>query len=96
MRRRPRKDRNHPQIVNALRDVGYTVQDLAGVADGCPDILVGGIDRRTGVRRDWPVEIKMPGEPLTDDQEVWHATWGGTVYIVESVDDAYRLVGVLP
>lgn len=41
MRRAPKIDRNQPEIVEALRKAGAFVQSLAGVADGCPDLLVG-------------------------------------------------------
>ncbi len=41
MRRAAKIDRNHVEIVAALRGVGASVQDLAAVGKGCPDLLVG-------------------------------------------------------
>ena len=41
MRRAARTDSNHEEIVKALRAVGATVQSLAGVGHGVPDLLVG-------------------------------------------------------
>src|SRR5580700_7594734 len=40
MRHRPRIDANHVEIVKALRQAGASVQSLAGVGKGCPDLLV--------------------------------------------------------
>ena len=37
----PRVDRNHSEIVDALRQAGASVQSLVKVGDGCPDLLVG-------------------------------------------------------
>lgn len=96
MRRIAKRDRNHAQIVNALRDVGYTVLDLANVGAGCPDIAVGGIDARTGRRMNWFMEIKMPDGALTDDQIAFHGAWRGVVHVVDSVDAAYKVIGILP
>ena len=41
MRRAARIDKNHDDIVQALRAVGATVQSLAAVGSGVPDLLVG-------------------------------------------------------
>lgn len=95
MRRAARVDDNHPQIVDALRGIGATVQSLATVGKGCPDLLVGyrGINLL--------LEIKDGSKPpsarrLTPDEEAWHATWRGPVAVVESVDEALRAIGAIP
>ncbi len=36
-----RTDSNHTPIVQSLKSLGYSVQDLSQVGGGCPDILVG-------------------------------------------------------
>ena len=36
-----RVDNNHTAIVLALRAIGATVQSLASVSGGCPDLVVG-------------------------------------------------------
>lgn len=41
MRRAAKKDDNHQSVVQALRQIGAYVQDLGGVGQGCPDLLVG-------------------------------------------------------
>ena len=102
-----RTDSNQKSIVAALRQAGYSVCILSaaghgGVA-GCPDIVVGGNKmtvaggaRVVGMQMNWLMEIKAPGGKLTPDQVRWHAEWRGQVAIVRSVDDALRVVGVLP
>ena len=91
MRRAAKVDANQTEIVNALRQVGASVQSLASTGKGCPDLLVG----FRGVN--WLLEIKdgqkvKSARKLTDDQVVWHQTWRGKVYIVESVDQALNLL----
>ena len=36
-RRAPRVDRNHAEVIDALRQAGASVQSLVKVGDGCPD-----------------------------------------------------------
>lgn len=91
MRRRARTDANHAAIVAALRALGCTVQSLAEVGDGCPDLLVG-CRGRTAL-----VEVKDGAKPaharrLTSDQRTWAQRWeGGPVVVVTSVEEATRL-----
>lgn len=82
MRRRPRIDANHAEIVDALRRVGCDVWSLAALGGGCPDLLVW-----TGTRYEL-LEIKTPLGRLTPDQADWLQLWRGPVSIVRSVDDA--------
>ena len=81
MRRRARTDGNHGQIVEALRAAGCTVQSLAAIGDGTPDLLVG-----VG-GRNLLVEVKDGSKSpsrrrLTDDERTWHAAWAGQVAVV--------------
>ncbi len=92
MRKAAKIDANQKQIVEALRQAGCTVQSLATVGKGCPDLIVG----RDG--RNFLVEVKdgakVPSaRKLTDDEKRWHENWSGQVCIVENVDEALRLVG---
>jgi hypothetical protein len=94
MRRAAKVDANHGAIVDALRRAGATVQSLAGVGKGCPDLLVG----HRG--RNWLMEVKDPAKPpsareLTPDQKVWTVTWGGQVAVVETIEDALAVVGLI-
>jgi hypothetical protein len=92
MRRAARVDENHAEIVQALRRVGCTVQSLADIGRGCPDLLVA----RQGQL--WLMEVKDGRKPpsartLTPDEARWHAGWHGPVFVVESVDAALSVIG---
>lgn len=89
-----RADANQPDIVQALRQAGASVQHLHEVGRGCPDILVG----FRGMN--YVAEIKDGNKPpskrkLTPDEQAWHLAWRGKVEIIETVDDALKLIGVL-
>ena len=94
MRRAAKVDANHADIVAALRAVGCTVESLAAVGGGVPDLLVG-----------WGcttflIEVKDGSKPpsarrLTEDQLRWHGAWrGGPVAVVCDVESALRVVRV--
>jgi hypothetical protein len=93
--RAARIDANHEQVVSALRAAGASVQSLAGVGKGVPDLLVG-FQGKTLL-----MEVKdgrkTPSERrLTDDQIRWHGAWnGGPLAIVDGVDAALRMLGVM-
>jgi len=93
--RAARIDANHEQVVSALRAAGASVQSLAGVGKGVPDLLVG-FQGKTLL-----MEVKdgrkTPSERrLTDDQIKWHGAWnGGPLAIVDGVDAALRMLGVM-
>jgi hypothetical protein len=89
VRRAARTDLNQGEIVAALRRVGATVQLLHMVGSGCPDIAAG----RAGVT--YFIEIKRPGEKLTDAEAAWHQKWQGHVVIVHDVDEALRAIQAL-
>lgn len=94
MRRAARVDDNQGQIVDALRRVGCSVWSLAGVGKGFPDLAVGFRGRNLFL------EVKDGSKPpckrkLTPDEEAFHASWRGHVAVVESVDDALKIVGVM-
>ena len=88
-------DANHEQVVSALRAAGASVQSLAGVGKGVPDLLVG-FQGKTLL-----MEVKdgrkTPSERrLTEDQVKWHGAWrGGPLAVVDGVDAALRMLGVM-
>jgi hypothetical protein len=88
-------DANHEAVVTVLRAAGATVQSLAGVGKGVPDLLVG-FQGQTLL-----MEIKDGFKPpsarlLTEDQLRWHREWnGGSLAVVDSPDGALRILGVL-
>jgi hypothetical protein len=88
-------DANQEQVVDALRAVGATVQTLATVGKGVPDLLVG-YQGQTLL-----LEVKDGRKPpsarkLTEDQLKWHGAWrGGPLAVVDGPDAALRMLGVM-
>lgn len=95
MRRRAKTDGNHARIVEALRTAGATVQSLAEVGCGAPDLAVG------YRRQTFLLEVKDGTLPparrrLTSDQALWIDRWRGLpVAIVTSVDEALVAIGAI-
>lgn len=84
-------DANQNEIVNALRKIGCSVQILSSVGKGCPDILVG----KSG--KNYLFEIKDGNKPksaqkLTSDQVEWHSKWQGSVFVVNSAEQAISII----
>ena len=93
MRKFARVDDNHAEIAAALRQAGCSVQSLASLGSGCPDLLVGRHNAN------FLLEVKdgrkSPSKRrLTPDEKDWHEAWRGQVCVVESVNDALWVVGV--
>lgn len=87
-----RTDANHTDIVKALLNAGCSVQSLATVGLGCPDLVVGFaglnilIEAKNGANP--PSERK-----LNDAEKTWHKRWKGqvtTVYSPEQAVDAVK------
>lgn len=94
MRRAARIDDNQPDIVAALRAVGASVQSLAALGKGVPDLLVFFRGRL------FLLEVKNPlqsrsDQQLTPDEAAWHAAWGGPVYVVRTIDEALVVIGAV-
>jgi hypothetical protein len=90
-----RIDANQPSIVRALREIGATVQSLAEVGDGCPDILVGYRGRNLVFEiKDW----KQPPSKkrLTPHEKKWHESWNGSVHVIETFGDALKILNASP
>lgn len=88
---RARLDGNHRAVVEALRAAGITVQSLAAVGSGCPDLLCGW--------RGYNVLIEVKDGSLspskrrfTDDEALWHPGWRGQVATVYSPAEAIDCV----
>ena len=84
-------DANHGEIVETLRALGASVQSLASVGDGCPDLVVGW--RGRNVLLEVKDGAKSPSRRrLTADERRWHASWCGEVVIVATVEQATAAV----
>lgn len=91
MRARPKLDRNHNEIVQALRQMGCSVQSLAAVGGGVPDLLVGICSVNVLIEvKDG--EAAPSARKLTPAQHEWIKGWRGAVGIVTSVAEAVVLV----
>lgn len=91
MRLKARVDDNQDQIVAALRKIGCSVVSLAAVGKGCPDLLVG------LAAKNFLLEVKDGSKSpsrrqLTEDQKTFHRAWNGQVRVVETVEEAIKLV----
>ena len=89
--RATRIDSNHRDVVQALEKAGMTVESLAAVGKGCPDLVVGwrGITCLLEVKDG----AKTPGNrPLTVAQQEWHARWGGQLAVVTTPEEAVDAV----
>jgi hypothetical protein len=93
MRTAAKVDRNQAEVVNALRNVGASVQSLASIGKGCPDLLVGyhGILYLMEIKDGTNIPSK---QLLTDDQKKWHDAWTGSpVHVVRSIEQALKILG---
>lgn len=95
MRTAAKVDKNAPEIVRRLRLIGCSVTVLNGAGDGFPDLAVG------FRRENWLFEVKDPAKPkskrrLTPAQEKWHAEWRGQAHVIETFEDALRVMNLLP
>jgi len=98
VRRAAHVDAEHAAHTMALLEIGASVQSLAGVGLGCPDLLVG----YRGVN--CLIEIKNPpaasgavggeksGKRLNEKQERWHAMWKGHVAVSTSPEQSVKIV----
>jgi hypothetical protein len=89
MRRAAKVDANQGPIVEALRKVGASVQSLAAVGRGCPDLLVAYRGRN------FLLEVKQLKGKMTPDQKRWFVSWRGDVALVRSAHDALVVIGAI-
>lgn len=84
-------DHNQRAIVKAMRSMGASVQSLADIGKGVPDLLVAWrgknilIECKNGERQ-WK---------LTVAQERWAAAWQAPVHVITSVDQAVEFLNHL-
>ncbi|MDH3637914.1 MAG: hypothetical protein OES09_05560 [Gammaproteobacteria bacterium] len=88
-RRAARVDENQGDIALALRLVGCSVQSLAALGGGVPDLLIG-YRGKTHL-----IEVKNPDtrHGITDAQDDWFDDWNGSpVHVVETAEAAIDVV----
>lgn len=92
MKHYPKLDANQKEIVKGLRDRGLSVQSLASIGRGCPDILVGyrGANFLLELKND---KLSKSQTELNEDQVKWHASWVGQKATVKNLGQALFAVG---
>jgi hypothetical protein len=88
MRYAKKVDRNHAEIRDGLRKLGFDVYDMSGAGDGLPDL---GVSIAPGVVHF--IEVKDGDKPLsaqklTKRQEEWHRFAWQMTSKVRSLDEA--------
>jgi hypothetical protein len=91
VKRAAKVDANQPRIVELLERHGCTVQSIATVGNGVPDLLIG-FRGQTMV-----AEVKDGTKPksaqkLTPDEQDWKRKWKGQYAILRNEDDVLDLV----
>ena len=87
MRLRAKVDANQKEIVKALRAGGCSVQILAQVGHGVPDLLIGfrGVTDLAEVKDG---DLPPSARKLTQDEQSWISAWRGRrVLLLKSLDD---------
>ena len=78
-----RRDTNHAEIRDGLRQCGFSVFDAGGVGGDFPDLVVGVHGTHTFL-----VEIKGPRGKLSAGQRAFRDDWkGGPVITAHSLDE---------
>lgn len=91
-------DTNHTAIVNGLVDDGHTVESLANVGNGAPDIMVGvwcACGRIECGGFNVLMEIKNAHgtkRRLNVLQVEWHNDWLGQADVVENLEQARAII----
>jgi hypothetical protein len=81
-------DHNQAAIVKALRKAGYHVTDLAGVGQGCPDLLCA----KPGSVFLVEVKNKEGRNRFTPAQVDYFASTPCPIYVIRSVNDVINLI----
>ena len=95
MRRAAKIDANQEAVVSALRAAGASVQSLAAVGKGVPDLLC----QYEGTF--YLIEVKDGRKPpskrqLTPDQVKWHEEWKcAFLGVVENPEQALKFIGAI-
>jgi len=85
-------DRNHQEIIRALRAAGASVFSTHEIGRGFPDAVIG----YRGLN--FLIEIKDGTLPpfrkrLTEQEQGFFDLWRGQVCVIENVDEVLRMIG---
>jgi hypothetical protein len=90
VRQAARVDNNHSEIVEVLEKMGCTVQSLAQLGHGVPDLLVFS-DRhpqKTFLAEVKDGRMKASKRRLSEDERAWVNEWPGCVYVITDSESA--------
>jgi Holliday junction resolvase len=84
--RHGRVDKNQKQIVQELRQLGFSVAHISDIGKGLPDIIVGknGINVLIEIKLNWTKKLK----PL---EEKFFLEWKGQVNIATSAEEVLQI-----
>lgn len=91
MRLAAKVDANQKQIVDAARKMGASVQSLAVIGKGVPDLLIGIHGNNLLVEVKDGSRIKSQRQ-LTPDQMKWHEDWKGQKIVINNVSELKELL----
>lgn len=88
-----RVDANQSRVVKELRQLGVSVQSIAEVGDGCPDILCGfrGVNVVLEIK-DWKQPVSK--RRLSPKEKLWHEGWRGQVQTIETSAEAFSVIEI--
>jgi Holliday junction resolvase len=91
MARYGRIDQNQKEIVDGLRKAGASVALLSNAGGGIPDLLVG-YDNKNFLIEVKSTVTNYGRNGLNKMQEEWHAKWKGHVSVVNTLEEAMKIV----
>jgi hypothetical protein len=94
MRRAAKVDRNHTEVIRALRAAGCTVFDASRVGGGFPDALVSTPSGSLILMEIKDGSLSPSRRRLTDAEAAFFRLFAGHCVIAESAEQALYLAGV--
>lgn len=89
-----KRDSTQQDIVQELREMGYSVMDIASLGNNKPDLVIGKLHFTALVEVKTPRGLKSAAQLLKRGQDVFRETWRGTPVIVafdsNSIDKAFK------
>jgi len=84
--RAKRVDENQQEIIDTLKEAGYSVHNTHDLGGGFPDIVVG-CDKGNVL-----AEIKMPGKGLNEKETKWFMSWKGPKVVIYTKGEAVKQI----
>lgn len=91
------RDANEPEIIDALKRVGATVEPIV-TGEGVPDLLVGFREQNFLIEvKPLPVkgEVFASKVQLNPTQVKWHKAWKGQKAVARTPEEALIVIGAI-